>query len=110
VDDLIQLLRPLTEHLPQAWQDYLSNGGWPVVLGVAGVILLLVVERDDLKLLLARRPARVRQIARSSSGPVANVQLPGARKSLIQMRSRMPSNNKQQDYTRPRQARRANRR
>jgi hypothetical protein len=42
VDDLIQLLRPLTERLPPAWQDYLANGGWPTVLGIAGVILLLL--------------------------------------------------------------------
>jgi hypothetical protein len=43
VDDLIQFVRPLTERLPQAWQDYLANGGWPVALGVAGVILLLLL-------------------------------------------------------------------
>jgi hypothetical protein len=43
VDDLIQFLRPVTERLPPAWQDYLANGGWPVALGVAGLILLLLL-------------------------------------------------------------------
>jgi hypothetical protein len=61
VDDLIQLLRPVTERLPQAWQDFLANGGWPVALGVAGVILfLLVLGILDLIWikLFRRRPSR----------------------------------------------------
>lgn len=61
MDDLIQLFRPLTERLPQAWQDYLANGGWPVALGVAGVILFLlllgIVDLIWIKL-FRRRPAR----------------------------------------------------
>jgi hypothetical protein len=61
VDDLIQLLRPLTERLPPAWQDYLANGGWPVALSVAGVILLLLIVGivDRLWLRVFRRRLRV---------------------------------------------------
>ncbi len=57
VDDLIQLVRPLTERLPPVWQDYLANGGWPIVLGVAGVLLLLLILGivDRLWLRLFRR-------------------------------------------------------
>ena len=57
MDDLIQLLRPLTEQLPPAWQGYLANGGWPIVLGLAGVILLLLILGivDRLWLRLFRR-------------------------------------------------------
>src|SRR5438270_912528 len=61
VDELIQFLRPVTERLPAAWQDYLTNGGWPVALGVAGLILLLlflgIVDRLWLKLF--RRRSRI---------------------------------------------------
>ena len=61
MDDLIQLLRPLTERLPQTWQDYLANGGWPVALGVAGVILLLLIVGivDRLWLKIFRRRLKV---------------------------------------------------
>jgi hypothetical protein len=65
VEDLIQLLRPLAERLPPAWQDYLANGGWPIALGVAGVIFLLLILGiiDRLWLKLFRR--------RSASTPAA---------------------------------------
>ncbi len=73
MDDLIQLLRPLTERLPPSWQDYLANGGWPVALGVAGVLLLLVILGivDRLWLRLFRRKSS----ATFKPGPVEDLAL-----------------------------------
>ena len=42
MDEIANFLKPLTERLPAAWQDYLSNGGMPVALGVAAVVALLL--------------------------------------------------------------------
>ena len=43
MDEVVQFLRPVTERLPQSWQDYLANGGWPIALGVAAIVLLLLI-------------------------------------------------------------------
>jgi hypothetical protein len=49
MDDIANFLKPVTERLPQAWQDYLANGGLPVALGaVALIVLLLLIGIVDL--------------------------------------------------------------
>ncbi|CAN5337615.1 hypothetical protein BH10PLA2_BH10PLA2_14930 [soil metagenome] len=42
MEEIAKFLQPVTERLPQTWQDYLANGGMPVALGVTTVVVLLL--------------------------------------------------------------------
>jgi hypothetical protein len=42
MEEIAKFLQPVTERLPQGWQDYLANGGLPIALGVSAVVIVLL--------------------------------------------------------------------
>jgi len=60
MEKLKQLLAPLTETLPPGVRDFLDAGGWWLVLGVLGLVILLVLWAilDRAWRFFRRKPAR----------------------------------------------------
>jgi hypothetical protein len=42
-EELVNLLKPITDLFPSGMQEFLNGGGWWIVIGVIGLILLLIV-------------------------------------------------------------------
>ena len=69
MEKLKQLLAPLTETLPPGVRDFLDAGGWWLVLGVLGLVILLVLWAilDRAWRFFRRKPARPAQGGQSLS-------------------------------------------
>jgi hypothetical protein len=56
MEALNKALEPISKHLPVPIRDFLNGGGWLVVLGLVGLILLVIIW----KLLFRRRPHKAK--------------------------------------------------